>query len=159
MIIIYLGKENAKILKGIENEKVVYKRIGDADLGRSLEECFHKQNSAKGRKKHAYICAQTQQEAFSLMRTLKSKGYMEVRISILTEMNKDWTVEKWMEELDQEFLYFSLREKLSREIQIFQKKNNKTLESLLTLEKAKKVYNNAQATTQDFEQAIQEFHK
>lgn len=156
MIVIYLGKENAKVLKIIESVKVSYKRIGDTDLERNLAACFETQTSAKGRKKNAYICADDQDEAFKVMKELKEKGYSNVRISVLTEMSKTWTVQAWMEEMDQEFQFFSLRSVLKKEIEAAEKRKKTTFEQIVMIEKARNIFINGDSQIADYENIIKE---
>ncbi|MDO4466062.1 MAG: DUF3783 domain-containing protein [Bacillota bacterium] len=155
MIVVYLGRESSRIIKIIDNLKISYKRIGDDDLEKSLGSCFEKQESMKGRKKFAYICAQSQEEAFCIMRSFKEKGYTKVRISILTETNANWKVQEWMEELDEEYQYFTLRGALQKELEkvVF---GNVTFEQLTTYMKAREIFMNNESTSEDYKRILEE---
>ena len=118
MILVYFkeGSENREIVENIlKDRNETFKEVGDNHLDLTVAQVFSsEEKSQSNREFEDFLFLDTMQpeqiQAFS--KALKDQNVQIGRVALRTENNISWKLRTLMEEVDQEFQYFLIRDQL-----------------------------------------------
>lgn len=118
MILAYFKKdsqEEDKIIKIFQQYDFLYKEVGDNHLECEMEQLKEsKEIATKGNtmEDFLFLDEMDEKEIQDLLKLFKQEGIQIGRVCVATENNKKWTLRQLMEEVDEEYRYFAIRDEI-----------------------------------------------
>lgn len=118
MILVYFkeGSKNKNIVEQLlKKYGEEFKEVGDNHLEQTLVQVFSNQDEAVSNQKYEdflFLDTMKPETIQQFARELNQKGVHIGRVAVRTENNVSWKLGDLMEEVDQEFRYFLLRDRL-----------------------------------------------
>lgn len=113
MILIYTNEDKDRIAEVLDANRFDYAFVGDEQKGITMRELLeHPQDSKASGPLFVYISGLDEKQQSWLSAAFKENGIYTGRVAIQTVHNIDWTLADLMEEVENEYQYFSLRDTL-----------------------------------------------